>query len=136
MLVDFRILSIERCDVLLDVLTHGVTVIRTRIFDRLQAQFCHQLADFLLAVVEQRAQYRDAGARKRRYGQKGAQLAAGYKIHKEGFYGIVIVVRQCHLVEAKLLRAAVGGCTAEIGTGEAGAAALFSCAAITSTSSL
>ena len=77
---------------LLDVLTHGVTVIRTRIFYRLQVQLCYQLADFLLAVVEQRAQYRDAGARQWRYRQKGAQLAAGHKIHKEGFYGIVIVV--------------------------------------------
>ena len=35
------------------------------------------------------------------------------------------MVRQGHLVEAKLLCAAVGGCTAEIGTGKAGAATLF-----------
>ena len=35
------------------------------------------------------------------------------------------MVRQCHLVEAELLRAAAGGCTAEIGTGKAGAAAFF-----------
>lgn len=109
---------------------------RDRGFDRLQAKFCYQLADFLLAVVEQRTQYRDAGARQRRYRQKCAQLAAGHKIHEEGFHCIVIVVRQCHLVEAQLLRAAVGGCAAEVGTGEAGAAALFACAAITSTSSL
>ena len=125
MVINIRIERVELGDMLLDILTHGVAVVGAGVFDRLQTELGDELTDFAFAIVEQRTQYGDAAARQRRYRQKGAQLAAGHEIHKKCFYGIVIMMGKRDLVEAKLLGAAVGGSAAEVGTGEAGAAAFF-----------
>ena len=125
MVINIRIERVELGDMLLYILTHGVAVVGAGVFDRLQTELGDELTDFAFAIVEQRTQHGDAAARQRRYRQKGAQLAAGHEIHKKCFYGIVIMMSERHLVEAQLLGTAVGGSAAEVGAGEAGAAAFL-----------
>lgn len=60
--VYFWVGAIELGNVLFDVLTHGVPIIGTGIFEWLDAEAFYHFADFALAVVEQGAQDGDVRA--------------------------------------------------------------------------